>query len=836
MTKTDPRDLLTKHGITLKHWGPQRTYVPCPKCSAARKGAHKKATVLGVTVEADGAVRWGCNHCAWSGPAKGDGIKREPMKLTAYIYRDRNGVALFRKVRNAPGRSPRFWMEQPDGKGWKKGTKGVNTEVLYRANEVATAIKAGHIINIVEGEKDCDNLARFGMFATCNAHGASERGKEPKWTTAHSEQLRGADIVVLNDNDDAGRAHADAACRLSLDVAKRIRCLDLALHWEGMPKGADVSDWIKAGHNGEELAALIDAAPVYVVKTAQQGEQMQAASDPPPSTGDDAELLRLAKLPIIEYERERKAAADALGMRTSMLDRVVEMKRHEQGLDGDDGMQGKAVSFPDIEPWDKPVVGETLLNEIADTIRCYVVLADHMRDIAALWVVQTYIFRSFRITPSLSIRSPTKGCGKSTLLEILAALVNRPLQGANITPAALFRLLEKYRPTLLIDEADAFVGDNNELRGVLDATHKYDGNVIRTVGDDYEPRVFNVFAPLAFAGIGTLPATLTDRALTIDLQRRLRSEKLKQLSAGQTEPFGQITRRIVRWLADNADRLAATKPVMPECLLNRFSDNWLPLLTVAEVAGEAWKTRAHQAVMLAVPALDGNEEGRLEMMLADIRRIFDEDGDDRMASDDLVEELVVIEGRPWAEYGRAGKPLTKNGLARLLSRKPLSITPQVLRIADTTKRGYYRDQFEDAWSRYLPEPGVHNRNNVTNSIKQGVSGDFTTVTAENPVTVQKTRKPYNTSACCGVAVVEGEKDQTGKKTPSKPPSSGSNGEPWKGLSQRAVSQIVREMDVSEFPFDDDDELVAEVRRRLAIVPPDAIDAEIAKVMQAWRDR
>jgi hypothetical protein len=137
--------------------------------------------------------------------------------------------------------------------------------------------------------------------------------------------LRGADIVVLNDHDAAGYAHADAACRLSLGVAARVRRLDLAPAWQAMPSGADVSDWLAAGHGGDELSALIASAPDYIAETApppggSQGEPPGEADDQPTEdevelSDDEIEFRRLAKMPLIEYERARKAAADALGMR-----------------------------------------------------------------------------------------------------------------------------------------------------------------------------------------------------------------------------------------------------------------------------------------------------------------------------------------------------------------------------------------------------------------------------------------------------------------------------------------------------------------------------------------
>ena len=230
-----PEALLRQNGVILESYTPGRHYTTCPRCSAGRSTPeNRKAKCLGVTIEAGDKVQFGCNNCDWTGPEKGSGARAgngnggEGTPLTAYVYRDPAGAPLFRKVRNAPGREPRFWLQKPDGNGgWVKGTKGVDTSILYHADEAAKAIAGGSVILCAEGEKDVDRLRALSFAATCNAHGASEMGQKPKWTKAHSEQLRGANIVVLNDNDAPGYAHADATCKLSLGVAKRVRRLDL---------------------------------------------------------------------------------------------------------------------------------------------------------------------------------------------------------------------------------------------------------------------------------------------------------------------------------------------------------------------------------------------------------------------------------------------------------------------------------------------------------------------------------------------------------------------------------------------------------------------------------
>jgi hypothetical protein len=277
------QDLLHAHGIKLTIDKPGQYSSICPECSAKRKKEHRKLKVLGVLLKPNGRVVWHCNHCGWRGPQKGDNGAKPA--LPTHVYRDNAGVVRFRKVRNLPDRKPRFWLEQPDGKGgWKKRVNGVDTTILYRVDEIRKVIEAERIICVVEGEKDADNLWKLGIPATCNAHGASDPSQKnfkPKWYKCHSEQLRGADIVVFNDNDAAGYAHAETTCKLSLGVAKRVRRLDLKPHWSELKEGGDVSDWLEVGgaHTPERLHELIEAASDYASAQTSKHHNGKAQSE-----------------------------------------------------------------------------------------------------------------------------------------------------------------------------------------------------------------------------------------------------------------------------------------------------------------------------------------------------------------------------------------------------------------------------------------------------------------------------------------------------------------------------------------------------------------------------
>ena len=131
-------------------------------------------------------------------------------------------------------------------------------------------------------------------------------------------------------------------------------------------------------------------------------------------------------------------------------------------------------------------------------------------------VFDTYAHEASGVSPILCIRSPEKRCGKTRNLEVLSCLVHRPVHTANITVAALYRTIDHYRPTLLIDEADTiFVnGSNAELRGVLNAgLYRSNAFVLRCIGKRQEPKLFSVWCPKAIALIGRLPSTLEDRSI-----------------------------------------------------------------------------------------------------------------------------------------------------------------------------------------------------------------------------------------------------------------------------------------------------------------------------------
>lgn len=164
------------------------------------------------------------------------------------------------------------------------------------------------------------------------------------------------------------------------------------------------------------------------------------------------------------YELERRALAERFGIRADFLDRGVSELAEEEEV---------APFLEPDAPWEEAVLGSELLDEIYGNIRRYITLSNEAALGCALWVLFTHTHDAFEISPLLLIHSPAPECGKSSLLEVLAAMAPKALILVSITPATVFRLTDKFHPTLFFDEGDAQGKEQLEaLRGIMNAGHK----------------------------------------------------------------------------------------------------------------------------------------------------------------------------------------------------------------------------------------------------------------------------------------------------------------------------------------------------------------------------
>jgi hypothetical protein len=169
--------------------------------------------------------------------------------VATYSYELEDGTEHFQVCRFEP-KEFRQRHRGPDGK-WAWKAPDTHRFLPYRLPDISEAIAHERVVFLVEGEKDVDALARHGIAATCNAGGGG------KWRPDHSGHLKGADVVIIPDNDDTGRHHVNEVCKSLRNFAARVRVLELP----GLPEKGDVSDWLDAGGAIADLRRLADDAP-----------------------------------------------------------------------------------------------------------------------------------------------------------------------------------------------------------------------------------------------------------------------------------------------------------------------------------------------------------------------------------------------------------------------------------------------------------------------------------------------------------------------------------------------------------------------------------------------
>lgn len=340
-----------------------------------------------------------------------------------------------------------------------------------------------------------------------------------------------------------------------------------------------------------------------------------------------------------------------------------------------------------------------ILDEVQEAIERYCVLPDPESYTAVtLWIAATHAQDVWETATRLCIKAPAKQCGKSRLLDMVDAMSFRPKLAANMSPAALIGCIDPDEPpTILLDEVDTIFtggGGNESLRGLLNAGHQRNRPYVRMRNGvrSEEP----TFAMCALAGIGSMPDTIEDRAVIINMRRRGPDEYVSPYRRKRDEvPLRAIGAELSAWVRKHVEWLEDHEPANP--LEDRPADNWEPLLAMADLAGGDWPARARKAaVKLDRDAADTRTASQAEKLLADLREILR--GVDRIGSDELVTRLKARDGEAWEH-------LEATQLARMLA--PYGIRPKVMKLGEpgqrnaATGRGYESAMFTDTFSRYL---------------------------------------------------------------------------------------------------------------------------------------
>jgi putative DNA primase/helicase len=517
-----------------------------------------------------------------------------------------------------------------------------------------------------------------------------------------------------------------------------------------LPEGGDAYDWL------QRQAA--DPSALTLLLTQKDGDkELQAA------------IAHLLTLPLLTYERTYKELAKQLGMRATLLDQEVKAARS-----GPIEEKEEASMFPLVEPWDSPVDPGELLSELTAAFCRYAVLPPHGAEAVALWCVFTWFCEASHIAPLLVLRSPEKGCGKTTVLSIIMRLVYRPLPLSGVTAAVLFRVVDTHHPTVLIDEGDTFLNSKNQdMHGIINCGHSRDAPYVwRCVGDDHEPQCFDDFGPKAIAFIGRTRDTLHDRAVEVQLKRKLPHEKVSRLRNGDGRELEELARKLARFAQDYRDNFSEIKPELPESFPDRQADNWEPLVAIAMLAGDEWEKKAKEAAL----ALTESKSQTVSMsvgveLVRDSYEIMKLGKIEKITDKELVDMLGVAPGSDWSTYNH-GVPITRKQVIKFLHDFGIIKNPVRDPVrGDKVFRGYKIEQFEDAVFRYCNTVPDEAEENVT-TLQTSTDGD-SSVTNTKTVTVTQipfvTRKPSMEAGCNDVTEIS-EGTGTSENTPTQRPS------------------------------------------------------------------
>ncbi len=222
-------------------------------------------------------------------PRTKDSKKLGPIVAT-YDYVNLAGALVTQTTRHYPPKD--FRQRRPDGNGgWIWSIKGVEP-VLYNLPAIMRTILDGGTVFVVEGEKDCDRanevLKEAGVFTTC------PMGSK-KWRGSYTQTLRGANVVLIPDNDGPGKEHISQVGSALLPVAKSVKVLELP----GVPdSGGDLSDWLDTGGNLEAFQTLVAATDLF-----------KSNSDPTQESDLNKSLLPIFKVGEIKERSKEDLSA-----------------------------------------------------------------------------------------------------------------------------------------------------------------------------------------------------------------------------------------------------------------------------------------------------------------------------------------------------------------------------------------------------------------------------------------------------------------------------------------------------------------------------------------------
>lgn len=335
----------------------------------------------------------------------------------------------------------------------------------------------------------------------------------------------------------------------------------------------------------------------------------------------------------------------------------------------------------------------TALDAVGEVLDTYVAFpSPEARDAVVLWIAHAHVYDSFESTPRLSVVSTEPGSGKSRVLELIEHMTPKPLYALNITPGVLWHEIENVSPTVLLDEVDTIFGKEGSgsahttLRSILNGGYRKGATVPRLHGRGGDVKRYQIFCPVAMAGIGRLPDTIRTRSVEIPMRKRREDQEVRPFRLKFAQDAMHHARVLLEdWALDAGDMLELAMPDLP--VSDRDADVWEPLIAISELAGPDWVERAHRACQVLTEARDGGAKAKKTpgmRLLSDLAEVFDAPS---VATATLLSRLRE---RGWK--------LEPKPLAHML--REYGVSPCTVVVDDARAKGYKRSDLEEVWAKY----------------------------------------------------------------------------------------------------------------------------------------
>jgi 5S rRNA maturation endonuclease (ribonuclease M5) len=418
--------------------------------------------------------------------------------VATYDYKDEQGNLLYQVVRFYP---KSFSQRRPDGNnGWIWNLKGISP-LLYRLPEL---IQSTNPVLIVEGEKDVENLMKWGLTATTSPMGTG------KWKASYNKYLKDKEVILMPDHDQPGYQHCQQIGQSLQGIAGKIKWLELP----DLEEKEDISDWIKKDGTKEKLLQLIKQAPDFILKKCDKGTGK-------PINPKLKDRIKTIIPNLIHLVRDQGRTKYLLCKNNQFVIEdyfIEEDKRYSP-------KQNLPIKMlnPSILKRSFNLDAAQLVTEIDGFIKSYLEMpldSDYL--VLALWVFHTYLIEKFNTTPILYFYG-VKETGKSRAGEVLSELAFRTQRLTSLTEATLFRSVELFKPTLIIDEIRLWgPGGNQGLADLMKTTYKRGLKVSRVnMNKNGEDQIehFDTFTPLVICTTESIPDIIESRCILFTMQK-----------------------------------------------------------------------------------------------------------------------------------------------------------------------------------------------------------------------------------------------------------------------------------------------------------------------------